>query len=720
MRPLRIAVTLLASSVAFAAEDPTFVLTARELTPYTRTYLGNGQFSVVSSQLGTNPAESFMIKVFDHAPDDVARIAALPAWNEVNWFNGQAWLNDAPVDAGSLRSWRQTLNMFDGYLLTSYDWVQAGRSTSVEVQTFVSRANPHLAAVRLRIVPHYSGTVKAAFPIRAWPRPKRLPVARLEKLERDASGRTPNVRYAGYMEVKDRHAETMPDGGLLRMVSQAEGGPAAIAEVAAVAWPQGLKQLSSAALVGADVVSLEATFEAEAEKTYTFYKYVAAAPSFDTPLVAEQALQVARAARSRGYDSLFQEHARAWHDIWKTDILVEGNPELQTVIHSSTFYLLGSVRPGTGYNVGPMGLSSTGYVGHIFWDSDTFMYPALLLLHPEMAKSFAMFRCTTREAARANAQLNGYKGAMYPWEADETGQESTPRYAWDNALQENHVTSDVALAQWQYYLATGDRDFLNQCAYPVLRDTADYWVSRSTYNQQKDRYEILKVVSPDEGSRGVNNDVVTNIGARKTLELAIRASELTGKRPNPDWRKVADKMYIVYNAEGQYYPEYEGAPAWERHVGHVTPLMNYPFEYPTTAQAKRNTLENALKSITSTGGGAYLLPTIYPVVAAEVGDRAIIDDCLVRSYKPYLKPPFNVLNEGTRGESINFVTGAGFLQQFVFGYTGLRLSEEGVAPKFTPVLPSGIKKLVIRNATIRGKRYDLTVEGNTLRRTPAE
>ena len=66
-----------------------------------------------------------------------------------------------------------------------------------------------------------------------------------------------------------------------------------------------------------------------------------------------------------------------------------------------------------------------------------------------MAKSMMMFRCGTLDAARTNAQLRGYRGAMYPWEADETGAEATPHFAWDNALKENHVTSDVALAVWQ-------------------------------------------------------------------------------------------------------------------------------------------------------------------------------------------------------------------------------------------------------------------------------
>ena len=178
---------------------------------------------------------------------------------------------------------------------------------------------------------------------------------------------------------------------------------------------------------------------------------------------------------------------------------------------------------------------------------------------------------------------------MYPWEVDETGAETTPQFAWDNALKENHITSDVALAVWQYYLATGDRDYLASCAYPVLKATADYWVSRSTYNKEKDRYEIRDVVSADEASRGVHNDVATNAGAITTLRLAIRSSQILGKPVNSEWQTTAGKMYVPYNSAGQYFPEYEGAPAWERNVGHVTPLMSYPWQYPMSDAAKKNT-----------------------------------------------------------------------------------------------------------------------------------
>jgi trehalose/maltose hydrolase-like predicted phosphorylase len=72
-----------------------------------------------------------------------------------------------------------------------------------------------------------------------------------------------------------------------------------------------------------------------------------------------------------------------------------------------------------------MGLTSAGYYGHVFWDADTWMFPALLLAHPDIARSMVMFRVRTLDAAKRNARANGFRGAMYPWEADDRGQETT-------------------------------------------------------------------------------------------------------------------------------------------------------------------------------------------------------------------------------------------------------------------------------------------------------
>ena len=259
---------------------------------------------------------------------------------------------------------------------------------------------------------------------------------------------------------------------------------------------------------------------------------VSAIASRESPYPLPRAVQEAALARERGYDSLAADNARAWARRWETDIEIEGDPALQRVVRSMLFYLLASADRGVGMGIPPMGLSSAGYYGHVFWDSDTWMFPPLLVTHPDVARSLVAFRGRTLDAARARAQANGFRGAMYPWEADEVGRETTPQFAIQNANSEIHVTGDVALAQWQYYQATGDSAWLARDGYPVIRETANFWVSRSVYDSAADRYHIENVVSVHEGLIGVTDDAYTNAVARKNLEIATEASRRLGRPPD--------------------------------------------------------------------------------------------------------------------------------------------------------------------------------------------
>jgi hypothetical protein len=72
-----------------------------------------------------------------------------------------------------------------------------------------------------------------------------------------------------------------------------------------------------------------------------------------------------------------------------------------------------------------------------------------------------------------------------------------------------------------------------------------------------------------------------------------------------------------------------------------------------------------------------------------------------------------MLSETPTNDAVNFVTGAGgFLQQVIYGWTGLRLGERGLEPAFPPVLPSSVKRLVLRNIQVRGQRYDISVDAS--------
>jgi protein-glucosylgalactosylhydroxylysine glucosidase len=667
--------------------DRTFVLETKSWTPYTRTYLGSGLIGLSSSQLGTDPAQSFMAGVYDHGLGDIPRLALLPAWNAADVYNGRNWLNRTTT----VRGYHQTLDMYEGSLRTQYDWIDGDRVIGVTVHAFVSRSDPTLGAIHLEITPQFSGPLKVRLPITAWPEPKRYPLEKLEKLPPEAQDQQ-KIWYPGHMVSQQARAQRGTHEAQLEMLAVPEGTKTLIAEAAAVDWPADLTSTNIEAQQTSGAAGIEISFSAASGQTYAFNKYVVIESSIHSTKPLETAATAAQRSRSRGFAALLQSSADTWHKLWQADIQVDGDPNLQTVIHSMLFYLLGSASDRSELSVPPMGLSTAGYYGHTFWDADTFMFPPLMALHPEIAKSIVMFRYRTLDAARRNAKQNGRLGAMYPWEAGPDGAETTPRFAYQNALYENHVNADVALAAWQYFLATGDRKWLESYGYPIIHDTADFWTSRVTYNKDKGRYEIHGVVSVDESKIGVTDDPYTNASARKNLEIAIAATRTLGKDANPKWAEIAQKLYL---------PQKDLV------------LIDYPLEFPLSENEKRSIVTKALKESTGRQSGVMMEVEFYPIPAVELNDRSELKTLMDNTYRQYLRPPFNVLPETPANNNINFLTGAGaFLQQFIFGYAGLRFSADaGLSRKFEPLLPEHISRLVLRNVSVRGRRVDITVPG---------
>ena len=135
--------------------------------------------------------------------------------------------------------------------------------------------------------------------------------------------------------------------------------------------------------------------------------------------------------------------------------------------------------------------------------------------------------------------------------------------------------------------------------------------------------------------------------------------------------------------------------------------------------AKRNDIESAIRLMIKEGGGAMMTETLYPVIAAELGERALVDTLLPLSYQGHVRPPFYALAETPRNDAVNFLTGAGgFLQQVIYGYTGLRITDEGLRPVYRPVLPSAITRLMLKHVSVRGKTFDIVVQGDSARFLP--
>ena len=197
-----------------------------------------------------------------------------------------------------------------------------------------------------------------------------------------------------------------------------------------------------------------ATIPVRAGRTYEVAKVVGFATSLDAADAAGAARRAAGGAPAPA--GILAESAAAWRRLWSSDIVVPGSRRCSAGCGPAMFYLLASARPDVDWSISPVGLSAGGYNNHVFWDAETWMYPALLAQHPAEASTVVDYRYRTQAGARRNAQRTGYTGQRYAWESALTGDEVTPTWAETGRL-EQHVTADVALAQWQHYLATGDR-----------------------------------------------------------------------------------------------------------------------------------------------------------------------------------------------------------------------------------------------------------------------
>jgi len=147
---------------------------------------------------------------------------------------------------------------------------------------------------------------------------------------------------------------------------------------------------------------------------------VASTDAFQDPFsVAEN---TSSQALNDGFMQLVGEHRDGWDAIWNSaDIEVPGNEEIQLSVRSALFHLWSNVRNGTEQpgigdtSIAPAGLTSDSYAGQIFWDADTFMYPGLLVLSPDLALSINNYRSRRLATAFQNAKDYNLTGALFPW-----------------------------------------------------------------------------------------------------------------------------------------------------------------------------------------------------------------------------------------------------------------------------------------------------------------
>ena len=307
---------------------------------------------------------------------------------------------------------------------------------------------------------------------------------------------------------------------------------------------------------------------------------------------------------------------------------------------------------------------------------------------------------------------------MYPWESDpENGSEQTPHSAYVLGETEIHVNADVAIAQWQYYLATHDRDWLRAHGWPVIREVARFWASRATYDPRGQRYGIAHVNSVAESNTDIANDTFTNVSAAKALSIATAAAGVLGERPDPLWSRIARLLYIPLAPGGEHHLAFDPAVMVDRSDedfggGPMALLFLPSLDLAMGTELRRHDYEYGIRpSSVARVGAASMAIAPRSIAADTIGAAADAAAWFATNFTGgTLKPPFNVRTE-TAGNNVGyFLTGSGgYLQSLIYGFSGLRIRETGLIEAYAPVLPPGWKSLTLRNLSFRGQRLNIRI-----------
>jgi alpha,alpha-trehalose phosphorylase len=269
------------------------------------------------------------------------------------------------------------------------------------------------------------------------------------------------------------------------------------------------------------------------------------------------------AALDFGWQGLIDDQDAVLADYWDgADVEVDGDPRLQQAVRFGLFHILQAGARAERRAIPAKGLTGTGYDGHCFWDTETFVLPVVTHTAPHITRDALIWRHSTLPAAKDRATQLGLRGAAFPWRTI-TGQECSGY--WPASTAAFHLAADIADAAIRYANATGDQAFIETYGLPLLVETARLWMSLG--HNDHTGFRIDGVTGPDEYSAIADNNVYTNLMAQHNLVIAAngalrypdRAKELdVSSEEIEDWTTAAMDMVVCWDPELEVHPQSEG------------------------------------------------------------------------------------------------------------------------------------------------------------------
>jgi alpha,alpha-trehalose phosphorylase len=466
-----------------------------------------------------------------------------------------------------------------------------------------------------------------------------------------------------------------------------------------------------------------------------FVKYLSYgwSASRSVPALEDQVAGANYAARHTGFGGLVADQRSFLDRFWaRSDVEVDGDDEVQQAVRFALFHVLQAGARGETRAIAAKGLTGTGYDGHAFWDTETFVLPLLTYTAPTAAGDALRWRHGTLPLAVERARQLGLQGADFPWRTIH-GEECSGY--WPASTAAFHINADIADAVIRHLNATGDVNFARDCGLEILVETARLWTSLGHFDDGRG-FRIDGVTGPDEYSAVADNNVYTNLMAQQNLRAAVemsrsfprRAAELgVAEAELEAWQRAADAMVVPYDEEAGVHPQSDGFTRHQKWDFEGTgddqyPLMlHFPYFDLYRKQVVKQadlvlalylrgdafSLEEKARNFdyyeTVTVRDSSLSASVQSVVAAEVGYLDLAYDYLSEAAMMDLGD----LEHNTR-DGLHMASLAGAWLALVAGLGGMR--DQGGKLCFSPRLPVTVGRLRFR-ILYHGLRLTVDVTG---------
>lgn len=651
--------------------------------------------------------------------------------NAPNWTVISVRLNDNRLDLADwdIKDFRRTLNMREGFLERSFEATNfKGHRIQVSVRRFLSMAETEIGAIsytvkslnfegRISFLPLIDGDVRNSFTNYDEPFWNVLQT----KTEQDVSHLWAQTRRMDFHVCAGLTYSFYKNNELLNV------NPTKIE-----------KEKVAGFSVGTDI---------RIGDTVCLNKYVAVISSLNHPReeLTLRACTMARTAKKKGWNQLFEEHVKVWEEKWlQSDVIIDSDIAAQQAIRYSIFQLNQTYNGNDArLNISPKGFTGEKYSGATRWDTEAICIPFYLCTSPQnVSKNLLLYRFRHLPKAILNAEKLGFTNgaALFPV-ATFNGVESYNE--WEMTFEEIHRNGIIAYAIYNYIRYTGDENYLADYGLRVLIAISRFWSQRVSVSTEKKKYVILGVTGPNMYENNVNNNWFTNYVAIWCLKYTIESIEKVKKSNfhafedltqeitfSSDeifrWKDIIENMYFPENKELGIFLQQDGfldkslTPAndipesqrpvmqhwsWDRilrsslikqadvvqglyffedHFDKETIKRNFEFYEPLTVHE------------------SSLSPCTHSIVASAVGDKQKAYDLYLRTARLDLDDYNNEVADG-----LHITSMAGTWLAIVQGFGGMRVKDNKL--HFNPQIPEKWNAFAF-NILFRNNQLNIKVE----------